>query len=399
VDGVITITQEGIIETINPAAAKLFGYHKREVIGKNVRMLMPEPFHSSHNQYLNNYIHTGEKKIIGIGREVVGLRKDGSTFPFYLSVSEVDYGDGKLFAGIVHDLTEQKKAEEALKSYNAELEQRVNARTEALAQAIWTLEEEIKEKEFVEQVLRKNKKQVEDALEKEKELNELKSRFVSMASHEFRTPLATILSSISLVSRYEKPEQGVKRNKHINRIRSNVYHLTNILNDFLSLSKLEEGVIEFKGEWIEIKPWFGEIIEEFQQQVRSGQKINLEIKGENPEVYIDPHLLKNVLANLISNAIKYSPENSPITVKLQLLKDEIEVNVIDRGMGIPEEEQQHLFKRFFRAHNATNIQGTGLGLSIVKRYLDLLDGKISFISSPEIGTTFIVRLPRKLEIE
>jgi two-component system sensor kinase FixL len=398
VDGVITITQRGIILSMNPAAAKLFGYSKHEVLGKNIHMLMPEPYHSAHDTYIGNYLETGQKKIIGIGREVVGRRKDGAEFPFYLSVSEVDYGEGKVFAGIIHDLTEQKRAEEALITYNAELEQRVHARTEALAHAIWNLEDEIKEKELVEKVLRDNKKQIEEALEKEKELNELKSRFVSMASHEFRTPLATILSSISLVSRYEKEEQQEKRNKHIKRVKSNVFHLTNILNDFLSLSKLEEGIIEFNGEWIEPGSWFKEIIEEFQQQVRIGQKITLTIDGSKNNLYVDPHLLRNVLANLISNAIKYSPENSPINIKLELLEQVVRIHVIDHGMGIPESEQHHLFERFFRANNATNIQGTGLGLSIVKRYLDLLEGKISFTSSAEKGTTFIVELPRKLEI-
>ena len=402
VDGVITITDRGVIESMNPAAERLFGYEKGEVIGKNIKYLMPEPYHSGHDGYLHNYLNTHEKKIIGIGREVVGLRKDGTTFPFYLSVSEVDQGDKKFFAGIVHDLTEEKKAEDALKQVNVELENanvelenRVEARTEALAQAIWNLEIEIKEKEIVEQALREGKEKVEEALEKERELNELKSRFVSMASHEFRTPLATILSSISLVGKYEKPEHGDKRNKHINRIKSNVSLLTNILNDFLSLSKLEEGIIEFKGETIELQSWISECIDEFQQQAKADQTITLQVNGGDDSLFVDPHLLKNVLANLISNAIKYSPEGSPILIILELLANRVKIHVIDKGMGIPEHEQQHLFERFFRANNATNIQGTGLGLSIVKRYIDLLDGDITFHSSSGNGTTFTITLPRK----
>ncbi|MEZ4776746.1 MAG: PAS domain S-box protein [Bacteroidia bacterium] len=399
VDGIITISKHGSIESANHAAEQLFGYEKGELIGQKINILMPEPYHSRHDGYIKNYTDTGEKKIIGIGREVTGLKKDGTTFPFYLSVSEVDHGEEKIFAGIIHDLTHQKEAEAELKKYSEKLEQRVEARTEALAQAINELEIEIKERKLAEQALIVHQKKIQLALEKERELNELKSRFVSMASHEFRTPLATILSSISLVTRYEGSEHLDKREKHINRIKSNVRHLTNILNDFLSLSKLEEGIIEINIETFDIVEWMHDLLEEIEEQKKEGQKFFYTYQGTESVVELDPHLLKNILFNLISNAIKYSQEYKEIHISTQVNETDLVLTIEDQGMGIPESDQPYMFERFFRAKNAINIQGTGLGLSIVKRYIDLMNGQISFSSIYGKGTIFTIQLPRKLLIK
>ncbi|MEM6344027.1 MAG: PAS domain S-box protein [Bacteroidota bacterium] len=390
VDGIITIDYRGDIETINPSAARLFGYQPEEVIGQNINILMPSPYHQQHDQYIQNYKDSGVRKIIGIGREVKGRKKDGSTFPFYLSVSEVQLSNRKIFTGIVHDLTPQKAAEAALKKYSGQLEKRVEARTEALNSAIKGLENEIKERSIIEQKLRESQEEIEASLAKEKELNELKSRFVSMASHEFRTPLATILSSLNLLNRYTEPEQAEKRDKHINRIRNNVHNLTGILNDFLSLSKLEEGKIQARYETFKIDELCEELREEMLSQAKKGQKIDYVSEGPQ-EIYLDPYLLRNILVNLLNNAIKYSPEESLITLKYQGTADTIALDISDEGIGIPDEDQVHMFERFFRATNVTNIQGTGLGLSIVKRYVDLMNGGITFTSVHHEGTTFSLR--------
>lgn len=396
VDGIITISEKGVIESANPAAEKLFGYGRGELIGQKVNILMPEQHQIQHDQYIANYLQTGERKIMGIGREVSGIKKDGSEFPFYLSVSEVDHGDKKIFSGIIHDLTDQKNAEKELKEYSEKLEQRVEARTEALEHAIGNLENEIKERKLAEAALLEHQQKIQMALEKERELNELKSRFVSMASHEFRTPLATILSSISLVNRYDLPEHKAKRDKHIERIRSNVKLLTNILNDFLSLSKLEEGIVNFEPELTDIEEFIHEFIEEISEQKKEGQKIIYTNESPENQAEIDPHLMKNVLFNLLSNAIKYSPENSNIEIITRINDQEMILSVSDQGMGIPEADQVYLFERFFRAKNATNIQGTGLGLSIVKRYIDLMNGDISFSSTDGEGTTFTIQIPIRI---
>lgn len=394
VDGILTISDRGIVETMNPAAASLFGYEPKEVLGQNISMLMPNPDRSRHDQYISNYLTTNEARIIGIGREVHGLKKDGTIFPFYLSVSEVNLQDRKIFTGIIHDLSEQKKAENALKSYSDGLEKRVNARTKALAHAIDGLEKEIRERKEVEEALIQSKEELKLALTKEKQLGEMKSRFVSMASHEFRTPLATILSSVTLVHRYQERGEPEKVLKHVNRIKSNVQTLTQILNDFLSLSKLEEGKIALTKEPVDVAELLAELVEELEGQTKSGQVINIKLTGlEGQLIQLDPALCKNIVYNLLTNAIKYSPPNTTVTVSCEKNSQEIQLQVRDQGIGIPETEQIFMFERFFRANNATNIQGTGLGLSIVKRYVDLMNGTITFTSQEGKGTTFRVSIP------
>jgi signal transduction histidine kinase len=230
------------------------------------------------------------------------------------------------------------------------------------------------------------------ALEKERELNELKSRFVTMASHEFRTPLGTILSSASLIGKYETNEHQTKREKHIDRIKAAVSNLTEILNDFLSLEKLEEGVVRCQMVRINGKQLLSETIDDLKGISRNGQTIELVYEG-NEEIFADPQLMKNIIINLVSNAIKYSKDDGQITVSSAVTSERFELNITDRGIGIPLEDQKNIFDRFFRATNAGNIQGTGLGLNIVKKYVELMDGSISFVSSEE-GTTFTVSLPQ-----
>jgi PAS domain S-box-containing protein len=659
-DGIIIIDDRGAMELVNSAAAQLFGYDIHELIGQNVKMLMPMPHRRDHDGYISNYHQTGIGKIIGIGREVEGLKKDGSVFPFRLSISEVKLQDRKIFTGIVHDLTEQKKAEQALreekekaqmyfdlantvnvvldtsgqivelndkgckligrpeaevqgkswfdlimmasekekirkafcgmmreetefmpyfettvinnlqqqryytwhnnlirgekgeiigmissgiditdrkfaekalkkekekaqqyldvantiivvisreekitllnkkghemlgykegellgenwfesvlvpeerkevrnhfyemihrqseaglpeyfesmvvtkrsqkrliawrnaviyddqgqiqatissgvditdqraaedslKELNSELEERVEERTEELAEAVnqllninKQLEYEIQERKNIEDALRKNENELRLAYQKEKELSELKSRFVSMASHEFRTPLSTILSSADLIEAYKREEQQSKRERHTNRIKSSVANLTGILNDFLSLSKLEEGKIEEHPVAFNLEEFCEDVLDQMQGLLKRDQVIRHDMLVDPPTIILDKKLLKNVMFNLLSNAIKYSDAGTNIDCRVEKRGNTLIVVVVDEGIGIPAEEQQHLFTRFFRARNVENVQGTGLGLNIVKRYVELMRGSISFESKIGEGTTFTVFIP------
>ncbi len=528
-DGIISIDERGIMELVNPAAARLFGYDISELLGRNISTLMPEPDAHQHDSYIANYLHTGEKKIIGIGREVRGKRKDGSVFPLRLSISEVNLHDRRIFTGIVHNLTEQKSVEDALRKekertqqyldvantifvvidkdekvtmlnrkgcevlgynetdvlgknwfelaitpekqesirnafkqmmhnevenldyfeneiinrqgekrliawhnalirdekgkniatvssgvditehraaeeriikLNAELEQRVEQRTEELAAAVNQLlntnnqlKKEILEREAAEKALREREQEIRKALEREKELSELKSRFVSMASHEFRTPLSTILSSADLIEAYKLAEQQEKRERHTSRIKSAVVNLTNILNDFLSLSRFEEGKVQLSPIEFDISEFCHETLDEIKVLLKSGQHIQLQNNLEGAPIFLDKKILKNILFNLLSNAIKYSEPGKQIDCFIAVSDQQLNVSIKDRGIGIPEEEQQHLFSPFFRAHNVENIQGTGLGLNIVKRYLDLMHGDIRFESKLGEGTTFFITIP------
>jgi signal transduction histidine kinase len=242
------------------------------------------------------------------------------------------------------------------------------------------------------QELEKSQLSLSEALEKEKELSEIKSRFVSMASHEFRTPLSTVLSSASLVSKYTKTEEQDNRDRHIKRIKDSVKHLNDLLEDFLSLGKLEEGKVQVKIESFDVKPLLEEAVEEMKGIVKNGQQIHIECQVA--EIFVtDKKLLKNILINLLSNASKFSGDDGEIRLHATQLGNQLVVSVKDDGIGISDDDQLHMFTSFYRGKNAINIQGTGLGLHIVKRYIELVNGEIEMESKLEHGTTITIRLP------
>lgn len=403
VDGIIIIDSRGIIEEVNKSACVLFGYNEDELVKKSINMLMPQKEAVRHDGYLHNYQQSRIPKIIGIGREVTGKRKSGEEFPFWLAVNEVRLNDRTIYTGFIHDLSEIKNAERRLQMLNEELEKKVIARTYELENVVnqllalnKQLEEEINIKIKIQQQLKDREAELEKSLLLERELGELKSRFVSMASHEFRTPLSTVLSSVSLIGRYTESDQQANREKHINRVKSTVAHLTAILNDFLSMNKLEEGRIQTIFEDFDPIELFHEVIEEMKTILKPNQQlINLH-STNGMLVRSDRKIIKNTLINLISNAIKYSKEDGKINCNINVNEKVLDFSVSDEGIGIPDEDQKHLFDRFFRASNVTNIEGTGLGLNIVKKYLEMLDGEISFVSKLYIGTTFNVSIPNKI---
>lgn len=379
IDGIITINDRGIVETVNPAACHLFGYAPEEVIGNNVSMLMPPPDRDRHDGYLERYQRTGEPHIIGIGREVTGLTKSGKRFPFRLAVSEVQFLGRKVYAGFIHDLSKQKEAEEQLKDYTLHLEEQIDERTQSLKELVTELQ--------------KAKEEVSLSLEKEKELGQLKSRFVSMASHEFRTPLTAVQLSAVLIDKYAQPYQNGHITKHVGKIKTAVGSLTAILNDFLSLEKLEAGKVEPSFSGFDLVKLAEEITEEMQMVAKQNQDIIYQHTGINSMVSLDQNLLKNCVINLISNSIKYSGENTFIEFNTEIGDQKCIITIRDNGIGIPESDQKHLFEAFFRAHNTGNIPGTGLGLNIVARYTSLMNGKIEFKSNINQGTLFILSFP------
>lgn len=404
VDAIIIIDQQGIIQLSNPATALLFGHSKEEMEGKNISMLMGSPEREQHDGYIKRYLETRQPHIIGMGREVFALHKNGKTFPIMLAVSEIGIEKATFFVGIIHDLTLQKETEETIRAMNEELEDKVNQRTEELSMVVnkllstnKQLKIEISERKKVEEALIASQKELRGSLEKEKELSELKSRFVSMASHEFRTPLSTILSSASLIGKYTEGDQQDRRQKHIDRIKSMVNTLTGVLNDFLSLSKLEEGRIQVQAESFDFNDFCQGFLDQVSPLLKEGQQIDLQALPEETIVYLDKQLIKNILFNLVSNAIKYSPAGSTIHCRTELDNSQLLIEIQDEGMGIPEADQKYLFTRFFRASNAINIQGTGLGLNIVRSYVDLLNGRIDYTSIEGQGTTFFIEIPTQFQ--
>jgi PAS domain S-box-containing protein len=391
IESILIINKRGIIQMANQATSTIFGYDPEFLEGKNVSILMASHHAKQHDKYLENYLTTGIKKIIGIGREEEGQKKSGELFPLKLSVSEFEVVDQVYFMGIIHDLSEQKRAKQEILDLNQKLEEKVSDRTEELSSAVnqllstnEKLNIEMKERAKIEEELR-------SAYSKEKELNELKSRFISMASHEFRTPLATILSSASIIGKYVLEDQQPKRDKHINRIKSTVKNLNNILEDFILLSKQEEGKVEKNIEEFDLYSAYKGVIDDMSGILKESQKINYTFENTSLVVKMNKSSLKNILYNLFSNAIKYS--DNDIDFRAKYNNEKIEFQIQDYGIGIPWNDQEYLFQRFFRASNVINIQGTGLGLNIINQYLEMMNGSISFVSEPGQGSTFTVKIP------
>jgi PAS domain S-box-containing protein len=387
-EGLLLVDSTGTILMANPRTEELFGYKKDELVGQVIEILIPESLRKQHVKHRQSYGQHPKKRSMGAGYDLSGRKKDGSTFPIEISLNYFTSGDSMVVMALITDITERKKIESEFHKLNEELEKRVEERTQMLAGAIQELEQSNKSLEKAEEEVRK-------ALEKEKELSELKSRFVSTASHEFRTPLATILSSVSLIGKYLGPENHEKRQKHIERIKSSVNNLREILNDFLSIEKVEAGKVENTPAEIDPEPFINSVIDEVDVLTKKKQSIVLSISGDKGKLFLDPQLLRNVLINLLSNAIKFSPEDKEIFLNVAVNNDDVMIEVKDQGIGMSEEDQRHLFERFFRAKNAINIQGTGLGLNIVKKYIELMGGTISCESQLDKGTTFTVHLPKK----
>jgi len=360
--GIVVVSQDGMIFQVNPNAQSMFGYEAKDLVGKSLETLLPNRFLKGHSKMRDGYFEQPKARAMGNGDALLAKRKDGKEFPTEISLGSFILEGERLAVAFITDISERKVLEEKQKNQAHEMEEKVHERTHELAQT----------------------------LEREKEINELKTRFVSMASHEFRTPLSAILTSVSLIGKYTLSEQQDKRDKHINRIKSSVSNLTSILNDFLSLDKLEQGKVEIEKTSFSLYEFCQTVLSEMEDITKTGQVVKLEM---NDEIYIlaqDKRILRNVLINLISNSIKYSPENSTVDLRATDISGKVVIEVQDYGMGIPKEEQKHMFSRFFRAKNAINIEGTGLGLNIVKRYIELMNATISFESQTEVGTTFTI---------
>lgn len=401
-EGIIVVNTEGTIVLANQACNNMFGYLQDELVGQGIEKLIPVPMRTPHIEHRHQYAQNPVPRQMGAGRDLRGLKKNGVEFPVEISLNRAVLKESEHTVAFIIDITQRKRMEDALKrsekqliSYATELESRVEERTEELDHTIAALEKINRDMEEQINVRINAENEAKKALDRERELNELKSRFVSMASHEFRTPLSTILSSASLIEKYDDPSNEPKRRRHVHKIKSAISNLQQILDDFLSLSKLEEGRVDLKRSEVNVSEVIEEVIDELSSLTPENQAIRLLIKGKETLLNSDDKIIKNILINLISNGIKYSEKD--IDVILNYSGASLDIKVKDQGMGIPEEDQKHMFERFFRAKNAINIQGTGLGLNIVKKYVDMLGGTIDFVSKLNKGTTFIVNLPIETE--
>ena len=394
-EGIILVNQHGEIVLANPSAGRMFGYDPDELIGQQIEILIPERFSTHHHHHRDGFYQKPSNRVMGQGRDLYGKRKDGVDLPVEVSLSHYKKEDQLFVIAFIVDITKRKEIESSMLQQKRELEKI----TDKIRQLNASLEVKVEERTLILkealQKLEQSQLELSEALDKERQLNEIKSRFVSMASHEFRTPLSTVLSSASLLSKYKTGEEQEKRDKHILRIKNSVNHLNDILEDFLSLGKLNEGKVDKVADQVSLKEVILDTMDEMRGILKKDQYFDFQCDSDC-NACTDKKLFKNILINLISNASKFSDVGKKILIRSKVEDDNVIVSVIDEGIGISDEDQQHLFSSFFRGANATNIQGTGLGLHIVKSYIDLLGGDVGLKSTLNTGTTITFTIPVNL---
>lgn len=337
IDGIITIDERGTVASLNRAAERIFGYPPDAVLGQNVKMLMPEPYHSEHDGYLSNYRATGVERVIGIGREVVGRRQNGSTFPMDLAVSEISHGGKRMFVGLVRDITERKRVEQ------------------------------------------------------------MKTEFVSTVSHELRTPLTSIAGSLGLLLGGALGEPPATMKPLLDIAHKNSLRLTHLINDLLDMEKIAAGKMTFDMQVTPLMPLLDQSLaanQAYGEARRVGFVLSDRIE-ETLEVRIDSQRLQQVLANYLSNAAKFSPEGGQVEVAVQRGDTRVRVAIHDHGPGIPEEFRARIFQKFSQADSSDTRQkgGTGLGLAITKELVEHMGGTVGFDSVAGAGATFWFELP------
>ncbi len=350
VDGIISIDEFGSIEQFNPSAERLFGYSSQEVIGENVKILMPEPYKSGHDQYISNYLNTGVAKIIGLRREVVGLHRDGTQFPCELGVSKIWVDGRPLFSGVIRDISQRKEYEDKILL----------------------------------------------AMEAADKANQAKSEFLARMSHELRTPMNAILGFGQLMKMDCKKLGPSSLDDSVDRILTAGKHLLNLINEVLDLAQIESGNLLVSLESVNIVGIKGEILD-LVGPLADKEKIQLIDKiGNETQVFViaDQTRLKQVILNLVSNAIKYNRSDGTVTLSYSIDKDILTFKVSDTGQGIPLDQQENIFKPFDRmGAEFSAVEGSGIGMPITKKLTELMGGTLGFESEVGKGSCFHIALP------
>lgn len=342
---------------VNRGAQDNLGYNKGELSQMTVMDIKPELTKEVFNRLVAPLLSKKKGKVVF---ETVHKRKDDTQYPVEVHLQVSYLGKQKVFVAIVLDITERK-------NYTQQLENKVEERTH----------------------------QLREALQAEKKLNELKTKFLSLVSHEFKTPLSSILTSTSLLKKYTETEQQEKRDKHIGTIKSKVKYLDNILTDFLSIERLDLGKVKYNITSFPLSKLINEVVYDANTLLKEGQRIKYPKNIDGITVEFDEKIMGLALSNLVHNAIKYSPEDTDIELLVSEETEQIHIDIIDQGLGIPEEEQPFIFDRYFRASNVLTVQGTGIGLNIVRQHLHNLDSNVTFTSEHGKGSTFTLYIPIK----
>src|SRR5690606_26129704 len=357
--------------------------------------IIPQKYHGRHAAHVEGFMEHKESRKMGRGRDLYCAYKNGHSFPVEAGLNPLEINGESFVMALVIDISIRKQQELELQELNNQLEKKVSERTKALSDTVEELRKVNQERdaEIKKRIEAQNK--TKNALKKEKELNELKTKFLSLVSHEFKTPLSGILTSAMLLSKYKLTEQQEKRDKHIKTISDKVHYLNNILNDFLSIEKLDTGKISYKYNEFKISKVVNEVVYNSNMLLKEGQEIKYPENIDDYSMYQDEKCVELALSNLVHNAIKYSPENTLVDIKVYQDDTTTTFKIKDNGIGIPVKDQKNIFKRYFRAENALLTQGTGIGLNIVKSHLENLGGTIKFESEENMGSEFTITLPNK----
>ncbi len=389
-EGILVVNDSQEIVAANAAANTMFGYPDKSLSGKKLAMLIPQQYHQAHTGHFNSFMRKTEKRNMGHGRDLYGQKKDGSVFPIEAGLNPFTVQERQYVMALVINITDRKAQEEQILQLNSQLEERITQRTKALNSTVKELKAEVIKRAQAEE-------QAKESLKKEQELGELKTKFLSLVSHEFKTPLSGILSSVNLIGKYTTEQQQEKRDKHVSIIQNKVKYLNNILNDFLSIERLETGKVSYNFTSFSLSKVLNEVLYDMNMLLKDGQHIKYPHHIDEAMLLFDEKILELVLSNLIRNAVKYSPEDTTIVLDGKISDNTLEISIKDQGMGIPKAAQKHVFNRYFRAENALLTQGTGIGLNIVRSHLENLGGTITFISEEGEGSTFTIRIPMQPE--
>ncbi|MEA1785184.1 PAS domain-containing sensor histidine kinase [Arenibacter sp. GZD96] len=385
-EGILVVNHEQIIVATNSRTNEMFGYVDKELVGQPLEILIPKKYREKHKGHIHNYNKNKDKRRMAIGRTLYGVRKNQLQFPLEIGLNPFNlYGVSYVMA-LVIDVTDVKEKEKQILELNSQLEKKIKERTKELRDTVAMLKREIRLRTEAEAKMKQS-------LQKERELNELKTKFLSLVSHEFKTPLSGILSSATLVGKYVLETDQDKRNRHLKTIMESVRHLNGILDDFLSLERLEEGKGVYAKTDFHLSNVVNNAIYNANMILKKGQRISYPQNIDDVVICQDEKIVALTLTNLLNNAIKYSPEDSEIDVLIRLESRKIVFQIVDQGIGIPKNDQKYIFDRYFRAENAVLTLGTGIGLNIVKSHLENLGGALYFESVENKGSTFTAELP------
>ena len=397
-EGIIIVDEKQHIVIANSSSEEMFGYDNGELKNQSLNILLPSRYLTTHKNQLIYFTSRMKSKRNTHGMYLFGLTKKNKEFPIEIALNPFTVHEKEYVVILILDMTIRSQTEKKIHSLTVNLTEKVKKGTAELEKTIVKLKEaNLNYKKELQRRIKIEAK-IKGALKKERELSELKSKFLSLVSHEFKTPLSGILTSAILLEKYKLTEQQEKRDKHLKTITNKVKYLNTVLNDFISLERLDSSNENYKFKTFNLSKVINEVVYNANMLLKSGQHINI---PDNTSVYVlhqDEKILENILSVIIFNAIKYSPENSEIELEISKNAKNIIFTIKDEGMGIPKKDQKYVYNRYFRGENVLNIQGTGIGLNIVKEHLKNLGGTINFISTENKGSVFIVKLPINKEL-